>query len=496
MANYEARAKELSERYKIMQPSMKPEDDGVVLLALKNHAQAREDALNALYETLADKQDNPLASRIAERIDAAATRVLAPLNTMLDGIKDPSANLRAFRDIAAAEEARFFDTLKKSGVASNRDEQMTRCHKLEVYAAELRAKWTSLSDTEKALLERERYAAAQLRDTVKRAFEEAVPAWATGSRDVLDKAGTIEKVKKQINDKVKEEVRKVADKLGADKRLADELSRQLGVGSTIAGYVYDALSAAYNPLGSAIKTVGKAAKALEPIAQAVVDQKSAEIRQLLGGAQNVVVTFSTTRREATDYVRNNGYEQAKSIYDNSRRALEDWMNGPLSDGMKVEARRLFDAQDAVLQTFVELMRQAHTKFVSDYRGIFFESVSQSTIDMMSDKPFLEEWADGINRLDMDQQLQQMYAGITDLHGNLDRAFGSMTLFADLPLEAQAMLQEQVRRIEREVRDPITAEMREHTRTLEQANAKKPATVVQAVARTAKDLAEKAARGGG
>lgn len=495
MANFEARAKELAERYQIMRPGMRPEDDGLILLALQNHARAREDCLSALIEVLADKADSPRTQNIADKIDAAAAAVLAPLNGMLEGIRDPSANLRAFRDIAAAEEARFFEQLKWSGVAKSRDDQMQRCHNLENFVVDLRVKWTSLSDTEKALLERERYAAAQLRDTVKKAFEEAVPAYLTGSRDVLDRLATIEKKKKEINDMVKAEVRKVTDKFGLDPKLSDELARQIGVGSVLAGHMYEFLTVVYNPLGAAVKNVGRAAKALEPIARAVVDQQAGEIRQLLGGAQNVIVTFSNTRREATDYVRNNGYEQAKSQYDLGRRALDDWMSGLATDGLKAEAKRLAEAQDGVLQNFLELMRQAHGKFVNDYTGIFFESVSEATVNMLSDKPYFEEWADGIERLDMDQQLQKMYAGITDLNGNLEQAFGCMILFADLPLEAQAMLQEQVRKIEREVRDPLTAEMRAHMSTLEQANARKPATVVQAVKKSAMDVVSQTVRAG-
>ncbi len=494
MANFEARAKELAERYKPMRPNMPPEDDARVTLALQNHARAREDYLNALTEALADKSDNLRADAIKTKLDAAATGVLDPLNRMLDGIRDPSSSLRAFQDIAKAEEARFFEQLKRAGVADNRDDQMLRCHKLELYVVDLKIKWMSMTDTEKELLERERYAAAQLRGTVKDAFEEATPTYAKGSRDLIETLAIIEIKKKELNDYVKQQAKKITEKYTGDPKLGEKLAEELGVGSKLAGYVYDGLSAAYNPLGAAVKTVGKAAKAVLPIAQALVDQKAGEIRQLLGGAQNVIVTFSTTRREATEYVRNNGYEQAKTQYDSGRRALEEWMNNLATDPLKFEAKRMFDAHNEVLQNFLELMRQAHGKFVDDYKGIFFEAVSEKTLNMLTDKPYYEEWYDGIKRLDMDQQLQKMYDGITDLNGNLDRAFGSMTLFNDLPLEAQAMLQEIVRKIENDLQKPFTDEMRENTKTLETANARKPATVLESVMKVGKEAAEKAIQG--
>lgn len=490
MPNYEARVNELADRYKIMRPSMSPEDDQKVLLALKNHATAREDQLNLLTEALADKDDNPKMDVINAKIDVAATAVLQPLNALLEGIRDPSPNLRAFRDIATSEEARFFEQLKRTCVASNRDDQMMRTHKLENYVVDLRVKWNKMTDTEKELLERERYFAAQLKGTVRGAFDEAVEGYAKASRDLIDAVSVIERKKKELNDYVKERAKKIAEQYAGDPKLGEKLAEELGVGSKLAGYVYDGLSMVYNPLGSAVKTMGNVAKALRPIAQAMVDQQAGEMRQLLGGAQNVIVTFSTTRREATEYVRNNGYEQAKNQYDIGRRALEDWMNGLPTDGLKTEARRMFDAHVNVLQNFLELMRQAHGKFVGDFSGIFFDSISEKTLNMLTDKPYYDDWYDGIKSMDMDQKLQGMYDGITDLNGDLERAFGSMTLFNDLPLESQAMIQEIVRRIENDIQKPFTAEMRENTKTLEAANARKPATVVESVVKVVKDNAER------
>jgi hypothetical protein len=148
--------------------------------------------------------------------------------------------------------------------------------------------------------------------------------------------------------------------------------------------------------------------------------------------------------------------------------------------------------DEATSYFVEQMRQVHSKFVDEFKGILMDSVSDRTIDAMADRPFYAEWADGIDRLDMDQQLQKMYAGIYEIHGNLDRAFGEMTTFNELPLESQAMIQEMVRKFESDVRQPFTREMQTSLATMEAARGKQPATVTKSVKEAATALARQAA----
>jgi hypothetical protein len=241
--------------------------------------------------------------------------------------------------------------------------------------------------------------------------------------------------------------------------------------------------------------IGKGAKALLPVTQAYVDQYAAEMLAFMGGRKGVIMSFSTVRREASDYVLNNGYEKAKQHHANALKALEDWHNAQATDGLKANVRTFTERAKSSLTYWVEFMQKVHQAFVDKYKGILIESVSSETIDTMADRPFYENWADGIDRLDLDQQLQRLYAGLYEIQGDVDRAFGAFTTFNELPYEAQALLQETVNRLDRELREPATQEMKEALRTMDAARGRAPATVAKAAARAAKELAQQAASAG-
>lgn len=144
--------------------------------------------------------------------------------------------------------------------------------------------------------------------------------------------------------------------------------------------------------------------------------------------------------------------------------------------------------------FLEQTRKVHADFVNEFKGIVIDSVSANTIDVMADRPFYETWADGIDELDMDQQLRRLYDGIHEISGDVDRAFGAMTTFNDLPLEVQSMIQTIINQFDRDVHQPFIQSMQDALKTLEAARNKQPATVARTVRQAAVDLARMAANG--
>lgn len=517
---YDQRTTELRQRFDLFRTTMAPEDWAPIGAALDAILKAREDGLAALGEILADKGDNPRKDAYDSKLDELSRSQLEQVQNLLQVLKVQPPNLIAFRDIAAAEEARFWSGLKAAAAGAARDAQMKAMHDLEWFTAIMRARWKNLSDTERDLLQKERYYAAQLRETVKKGFEEATSEAAQAAREGLQVLSTPDRAKKYVNDKYQEVLKSLYARVGGDpkkieafiknleekKQTVKQAAEQAGLdadtagkvidaltkpGGILATLVFDGLSLVYNPLGGIAKTVSKAAKALEPVAQSVIDGQVADIRAVMGGRQTVIITFSTTRREAREYVEKNGYEQAKQLYQNGKQALETWQ-GLLKDALAADARVLALRADEAAADFLERMRKVHAAFVDEFKGILVESVSDRTIDAMADRPFYEEWANGIDSLDMDQKLRQLYGGIYEMNGDIDRAFGAFTTFNELPLESQAMLQEIVMRFESEVKKPFTKEMEASLAKLEAARGKQPATVTGAVKQAAQDLARQAA----
>ena len=517
---FDLRTQELRQRFDLFKTTLPAELFNTLSLNLDTFLRSRSDGLAGLGDLLADKGDDKKADAYNSRLTDLSKSQLEQFQNLLQPIREPSPNLIAFRDIASSEEQRFWDGLKRARAGEARDAQMTACHDLEWFTAIMRVRWKNLSDTEKDLLQRERYYAVQLREVVKKAFEEVVPDAMTVTRDGVKLLAAPETAKKYINDKYKEVLRSLAERVGGDPKKIDafiklleekrtsikQAAEQAGLnpeavskvvdaltkpGGLLATVVLEGVSMVYNPLGGLIKVVAKVAKTLEPVAQSVVDQKVGEIRGMMGGRQTLLVTYSTTRREAREYVEKNGYDQAKTLYQENRRALEEWQ-GLLNNALQGEARELSLKADLATGCFLEQMRQVHTKFVDEFKGILIESVSDKTIDGLADRPFYEEWADGIDKLDMDQQLNGLYAGFYELNGNIDRAFGAMTTFNDMPLESQSMIQEIVGRFDSESKQPFTKEMQATLATLDAARGKQPATVVKTVRTAATALARQAA----
>jgi hypothetical protein len=517
---FEHRVQELTQRFELFRTTLRPEEFAPLSASLDAILRARQEGLNALAELLADRGDSKRADACESKLDELARSTLERFQNLLQNMKEPSANLQAFRDITSSEEQRFWEKLRYLRAGHARDAQLGRFHDLEWFCAIMRVRWTQLSDTEKDLLQKERYYAAQLRETVKKAFEEAAPDSVTAVRDGLNVLTAPERAKKYINEKYKEVLRSLATRAGGDPARIDALIKFLeekrgnvvqaaqhaGLdpattgkvidalckpGGALASLAFDALSLAYNPLGGIAKTVVKVAQTLQPVAQSVVDARVGEMRTMMGGRQTVILTFSTTRREAREYVEKNGYDQAKALFEDTRSRFEAW-KASQNGALQTDAESLWKRAEEANRYFLEQMEKVHVAFVSEFRGILIDPVSDRTVDVLADRPFYEEFADGIKRLDMDQQLQKIYAGMYEMKGNIDRAFGEMTTFNEMPLESQAMIQEIVMRFEREVKEPYTREMQQALATLEAAKGKQPATVAESARKAAMELARQAA----
>ena len=491
MAEFEDRATELAARFAKMDATLPTADAERVKAALKRHADLRAGCLTLICDVAEDKGDDKKMETLASRVDAAATDVLAVLNGMLDGIDKPGDNLRAFRDIAASEESKFFDALKKLNAGRTRDELMRFSHDLEWFTLTLRAKWQNLSETETELLKRERLYAAKMRETMKKVYEEAVPDYLTALRDGVALLATIEKAKSDLNEQIKANIKYEADKVGKDSTKAQSIVDYVRPGTLAAKALYYGLSLLSPVVAAVVKGVGKAAKNLEPFIQNDIDQHVEGIKSSLNCARTVIVTFSDTRRQAAEYVAKNGYSVAKQYLENSQRELSDFVSAmpTSSPALKTEAELVVTYARSAWLFFIETMRIHHGDFVKEFAGIFVDSVSDQTITTMTDKPYLTEFANGISSMDIDQKLNQIYADLVQLNGNLEKAFGSLTNFNDLPYEAQSILQEQVREFESNVSKPFTRSMEVELVKLEAARGKRPKAISEHLASVVTDMVQ-------
>jgi hypothetical protein len=224
---FEARTKELKERFDFFKTTLKPEDFMALGGTLETILKAREDGLKALSEILADKGDNARNDAYSSKLDDLSKSQLDKLQNLLQYMKEQPPNLIAFRDIAANEEQRFWNGLKTCKAGEARDAQMKAMHDLEWFTTIMRARWKNLSDTEQELLKKERYFAAQLRETVKKAFDEAASDGALAARDTLTVLTLPDELKKRVNARYKEIIKSVASSTGTDSKKIEEFLKKL-----------------------------------------------------------------------------------------------------------------------------------------------------------------------------------------------------------------------------------------------------------------------------
>ena len=117
------------------------------------------------------------------------------------------------------------------------------------------------------------------------------------------------------------------------------------------------------------------------------------------------------------------------------------------------------------------MRKVHAGMLSEFEGIFMNGLSEKTLDALTDRPFFQDWHDGIERMDFDEKLKALRAQLITLSGEVETAFARLETFSSMPVEGQYAILEQVRTIKEQVLQPFTKEMQEALRTMEAAQAK-------------------------
>lgn len=182
---------------------------------------------------------------------------------------------------------------------------------------------------------------------------------------------------------------------------------------------------------------------------------------------------------------------AKQYLENSRKETAEFVGAMPSSSaaLKTEAELFAKYVESSWLFFVEMMRIHHDNFVREFQGIFVDSISDQTLNDMTEKSYMTDLCNGVMSWDLDSKLSAIYADMVQLHGNLEQAFGSLTHFNDLPLEAQSMLQEQIREFQSSVQLPFTQEMKKELAKLEAAKGKRARPIMEHVSSMTNDLVQ-------
>ncbi|MEP6620746.1 MAG: hypothetical protein ABJE47_15585 [bacterium] len=466
MATFDARQKELYERFTGIQGDLRFDHVTAFIFALQEHARQRDEALRTLADLAASHDESPKHPDFASKLDALSRSVVSVLNNMLDHVDQPSLKAMKYRDQAVVEEARFWATLKALAPAADRDEQMVRSHNLEFSALVLRSKWDNLSGTEKVLLEKERYYAEQMRQALKAAMEESVAAYMQAARAVVDFSSGVDQLKSQINNHFSEFVRTLAEKQKVDATIPEYIASQLKPGSQLATGLFLIIGKLSIPVAAAAKGVNALASLMRPYVERAYATAAAEMQRTQIGSLQVGFEFSETRKQADEYLRTSGWDGAKEQYAASHAAIDRWSGDQMTSALSAEAEAFGKMADIGPAFWLEMTRIHHESLLRDFGGIFFGDLSSAARDQLSNERFLIDWKSSLDSQDFDGKLRDLRDQVQRLSGDVEVAFGRIDTFSDLPFEARALIQGQVNDAKDGITRPLTVEMQEALRAMD------------------------------
>lgn len=391
MTTQDRRIRELQDRHTTIQGKLLAEEVPRAPQAIAAYFPAKVEHLKGLLGILGGSEEtraNGFADRIAE-----ATRTLdGSLGAIYRDVRDPSLTALVFETQAHTEERRYFESLAALKLGEMRDELLGKVAALKTFTDGLQRKWDETLVNNQSLVRVEQEATAEIGRAVDAGVEQA-------KRLTVALQGLPAKFEDRFKDVKKAGEQAIADlwKLHTgDDRYHEAVGKEaLYLVVEKAKSTLTALVAAQVPvmLDGVTKSQLEGAKLFAEQELAMLRARSAEqlekyrqgIRQQ---TQGVAVLFSVTRKDTEEFARQNDFEAGKKIYQQMREALDRWIAGLPSDGLKGDAGEFVQACLDAVSIHLKRMEETYNDFVSRNRARFYGPVGPEITEQLAQK---ESW---------------------------------------------------------------------------------------------------------
>ena len=451
MSGYDKRSDELEADLRAN--TALPADEAGAMLSklISGLTDNREAALTAMAAVLTTDGNELLADDFREKWQLSVDRWIDPFSRLLDGVQNPSTASNQWREIQVACENRFFQGLAGIGLGAARDAMAQMEMNLDKLSKDLQLKWDTMSAESKRLEDAEAEAAHRMTEIVQDSLRGATEAWARYGEALQRFLAPFQKLPDVVNDTIVA----LAKEAGFPDAFAEQIPKV-----SMAGKDYFALGkelgipakdlAAANPglfrdPGMAVsetiqKLIGPEFEALVtainglykyvlPIAAGTYGEQIINYRRLLPNEGVILVSFGQTRRDVDDYLKNNGLDKARALFERTMSDLEHWAEGVFTDGQKADAAQFEKEVGEAFKRRYERMANAFGMFVQANQGRFIGTPAKSVEDALI---FTDVWADREQRLldiGMDDRIKEWRAGTMTVEDQL--ASASSQLFAGL-----------------------------------------------------------------
>lgn len=441
MSDFNRRESELSASFEAEKADFKIGEQVEGLVRLKALYPARASALSAMLATVTG--DGGSGNEFEKSFQAYVDGWILPLSHLTDGLLYPSPEINAWRERESSRENAFMQGLINLGVGEARNELAALETGLNNLIADLEKKWATMSEEAKRIEAIEAEACKRMSDILSQGVRDGTDAWArygSALQRVLEQCQRIPDITNQavvylakeagLPDVIAEAIPKVS-LLGKDyfaygqsqglpaaelARANPELFRDPGM--AVSETIQKAIGPEFEALVSAINALYRN---VLPVASGRYSEQVSYLRGLLPNQGAILVSLSQTRRDVDDFLRNNGLDKARSVYDRIESNLHAWASAQGSSGLQGDANEWANAALEAFKRRYERMANAFGVFVQANQGRFIGSVSRS---VENELVFTDVWADrsqGLLDIGMDQRLREWRQGTIEVSNTLASA---------------------------------------------------------------------------
>jgi len=190
-------------------------------------------------------------------------------------------------------------------------------------------------------------------------------------------------------------------------------------------------------LSSLLTLLSEVRKNLVPVLQDAYSQQVRTFKGQLPNQGSILVSRSNSRREADQFIKDNGVDVARALLDNALTGLDRFASGQPTDALKGDAADVARVIGDALEDRFEAMEDAFETFVSKNSGRFLGPVSSETERALLRPASWEEMEAGLVGLGLDEKLSQWRASTLEVSSRMTDAFTQVqSSFAGLPIELQ------------------------------------------------------------
>jgi len=386
-AGYDARASELRAilARKLAQKELTDEKERDVL------ARALDDYLRARTQCLED------LVRIVEETSQSRTEQERAWDDRLGGCKQdasrlgdaiksisgtPSVGAFNFVNLTQVEEEKFFSGLERVQVGERRDHLIENQKNVTDMSQRLDEKWRSLFEQDNSIDEHEKQIVDEIGEIIDRAYDAADRERRTIKEKLVAGVDQAVKVVKKYN---KPLVYLLGALTGAD---LEQLKQAIEVikGSEPA---VDAFSKIY------LKTN-----------EEYIARSNEYARLLQSERGGIYILFGSIRQDTEEFVKKNGFDQAKLEYRAAVDAMASWTSGTATSAQRSDADAFGRDVLGKLSNHLAETEKRFNEFVSRHKGKFFGPIAPDIKESIAETRVWEDWDRMIRGKSLDARLRQ------------------------------------------------------------------------------------------